>query len=312
MQCINPLKAGFDKSGKLTFSSKYLDKNLEAFSFECRKCLPCRLNIGREKGIRALHEAKTHDRNIFLTLTYSDEHLDSSRLNYSHFQDFIRALRDKQGHEPENKITYMVTGEYGEKTKRPHWHALLFNYRPADEKSFRTTDRGDSIYKSANLELLWPFGFHEYGEITLDSAGYVGRYAAKKLVHGKDQDHEFHPLHKTSSRRAIGRTWIEKHWEHTFRNGFIVLNGQKMKIPRYYVDWLKKHKPDEWRRYVTEVRPKIHELVFEKQKHEEEIYLRTQAEFDENSIGARPEKRSHVKETILKQKFKRLQSTLKL
>lgn len=302
MQCLNPIKAGFNEAGALIFSSKKLDLGQVPFAFECRKCLPCRLNTAREKAVRALHEAQMHPKNIFLTLTYDNEHLLSPRLHYKDFQDFMKKLR----HTQDEKITYIVTGEYGDKNKRPHWHALLFNYRPADEKALRSTERGDQVYSSETLTNLWGGGLTEYGEITLDSANYTARYAAKKLVHGHDQSHDYHPIHKTSSRRAIGRSWIEKFHEHTFQNGFCIVKGQKTKIPRYYVDWAREHHPELWLHYVTKVRPKIHEQVIEQQNLEMEVYLKNRND------SAFADTRQSVKETILKAKFKRLQEHLKL
>lgn len=278
MQCIRPLPAGFDLAGNITYTQRNWDKSQPAFAFECRKCLPCRLNNAREKAIRAWHQSKITP-GIFLTLTYDDDHLESPRLIYAHWQGFIRALREKIGHEPDKRIKTMVTGEYGEQLKRPHWHALIFNWRPTDEIYRRTTERGDRVYTSETLSNVWGRGLAEYGELTLDSANYTCRYAAKKLVHGKDQDHDYHPIHKTSSRRAIGRDWIEKYWKHTFQNGFVVLpNGSKAKIPRYYVDWLKKHHFDEYLKYLIDVQPKIQTLALEQQKEDEKIYLKNRDE----------------------------------
>lgn len=307
MRCIRPLKAGFDRQGDITYSSRKRDPALEGFEFECRKCLPCRLNGAREKAIRCMHEAKYHENNIFLTLTYNDESLESPRLIYEHFQEFIAKLREHAGREPENKITYMVTGEYGEKKKRPHWHAIIFNFKPKDAKPLRTTERDEKIFRSEIIDVLWGRGLAEFGEVTLDSAGYVARYAAKKLVHGRDQDHDYHPIHKTSSRRAIGRVWIEHNYLHVFENGFITLpNGQQTKIPRYYVDWAKKHHPHLWEYYVTQVRPNIMKGAEAKQKREEFEYLKNR--FESKWALTKPQ----VKLTILKSKFKQLQEKLKL
>ena len=145
----------------------------------------------------------------------------------------------------------MVTGEYGELNKRPHWHAILFNYRPTDQKLLRTTDRGYRVYHSQNLEKIWNKGIIEYGTVSLDCANYVARYAAKKLTHGRDQEHDFHPIHKTSSKHGIGKKWIEKYWEQTFNHGYVTLeNGEKAGIPRFYQDWLKKNHPDKFFEYL--------------------------------------------------------------
>lgn len=209
------------------------------------------------------------------------------------------------------KISFMVTGEYGELNKRPHWHAILFNYRPTDEKPKYQTERKEQVWESKYLTDLWGKGSVEYGSVTMDSAGYVARYAAKKLVHGNDQDHDFHPIHKTSSARAIGRSWIELYHEHTFNNGFVVLpDGNTSKIPRYYVDWLKKEHPKKWVHYVTQVLPEIQQKA-EQQSRKEEIEYLSQL-FTTKHGHPQPLTRAKVKETILKSKFKQLQERLKL
>lgn len=318
MRCISPIKASYDSKGDVTYSRSNNSKELEGFEFECRKCLACRLNIAREKAVRAVHEAKMHEDNIFLTLTYSDEHLASERLIYSDFQNFMKSLRQKVNHglvtkEARDKvyIPYMVTGEYGEQTKRPHWHALLFNYRPSDAVYKYSTDAGERVFESETLSKIWKKGNLEFGSVTMESAGYVARYAAKKLVHGKDQEHNYHPIHKTSARRAIGRSWIEKYYRHTFENGFIVLNdGQTHKIPRYYVDWCKKEQPDLYFKYISEVLPTIKKKAEKKTRKEEIEYFNDCINY--TGDGAYPIRRSRVKDTVLKSKFKQLQEYLKL
>lgn len=319
MQCLRPIRVGYDAQGDLTYKQARVHPEIEPWAFNCRKCLPCRLNIAREKAIRCYHESKMHDygtKNIFLTLTYRPEDLESPWLNYGHFQTFIKDLRDRQGYEPENRISYMVTGEYGEENKRPHWHAILFNYRPQDQpqKPLRKTERGELVFRSPLLEQIWARGNTEYGSVTPESAGYVARYAAKKLVHGSDGSHPFQPLHRTSSKRAIGRSWLEKHWQLTFAQGYVSIpSGDRMveeKIPRYYVDWCKKYKPETYYHYVTKVLP-VFALKAEAQQRKEEIEFF--AEVNNRSYGAPyPLTRARVKQTILESKFKQLQERLKL
>lgn len=318
MQCINKIKAGFTRSGDLTFSKKQADPSIVGIEFECRKCLPCRLNIAREKSVRAIKEAEMHKDNIFLTLTYDEENLKSPKLQYLDFQLFMKSLREKHTRHITDKelkeklsISYMVTGEYGDKNKRPHWHAIIFNYRPSDQKTLRKTERGDTIYHSQELQSLWGKGLLEYGEVTIESAGYTARYAAKKLIHGKDGEHDYEPIHKTSSKNAIGKNWIEKHWQQTFELGYVRLpSGEPTKIPRYFTDWLKKNKPDEWRRYVTEKRLKIQSEAQKKNAIEEIEYL-TEC-INRKQGWPMPITRNKMRLTILQQKFKKLQERLSL
>lgn len=325
MQCIKPLKASLDSSGNITFSSKKAIPGLVPFQLPCRKCLPCRLNTAREKAIRCWHETKMHKDSIFLTLTYNDENLTTPYLHYPDFQLFMKSLLERLNRDIQNpferiKIPYLVTGEYGEEKKRPHWHAILYNFRPEDAKKLYTTSRGDICYDSKFITDIWQKGKIEFGSVTLDSANYVARYAAKKLVHGLDHEHKYHPIHKTSSKHAIGKKWIEKYHEHTFNNGYVILpNGQKSGIPRYYKDWLKQHNFDSYLRYYTHTLPQTQKLIEEINRKETEIFQQNLKEQQDiyKAMSATikmvyPETRSKVKLTILNQKFKGLQERLKL
>ena len=310
MRCISPLKAAYGRDlTSIVYSYKKATKEIVPFEFECRRCLPCLLNQAREKAVRCWHETKTVDDSIFLTTTYNEESLESPRLNYSHWQEFMKDLRNYlQYHDPDRKIRAMVTGEYGEENKRPHWHAIIFNWRPHDQptRPLRTTPLGHMVFRSPLVQRIWDKGNTEYGEVTLDAANYVARYSAKSLVHAEARD-LFKPIHRTPHGRGLGRTWIERNWLHTFENGFVILpNGQQSKIPRYYVDWAKQHHPSVWEYYVTQVRPKIMRLAEEKEREEFEIYLKNR---NESSYA---KTRRSVKLRILESKFERLQEKLKL
>lgn len=315
MQCIRPIKAGFDRFGDMTYSSKKISLELAPFELPCRKCLPCRLNIAREKAIRCVHEAKMHPNNIFLTLTYNKENIGNGRLNYIDFQLFMMRLREKATRNITDKelrekfrISYMVTGEYGDETKRPHWHAIIFNYKPSDSKRKYTTERGEIVETSRELSELWGKGNIEFGNVTIESAGYVARYAAKKLIHGQDQEHDYHPIHKTSSKNAIGKTYLEKYYRDIFNHGYVTLpNGQKAGIPRYYTDWFKKNHFDEYMHFVSTVRPQTQELAQKIADDEYQYWLNACATQDTIPLS-----RKSVKHRVLQSKFNKLQERLKL
>lgn len=316
MQCLRPIRAGFDRFGDITYSNKNIDQSIETFAFPCRKCLPCRLNTAREKAVRATHEAESHKESIFLTLTYNNENLPKDgKLNYLDFQLFMKRLRkyvekdfkDKETKE-KLKISYIVTGEYGDKTKRPHWHALIFNYRPSDSKYKYTSLSGNKVFSSETLQELWGNGNIDFGNITIDSANYVCRYGAKKLIHGKDHEHQYHPIHKTSSKHAIGKKYLEKHYKNIFELGYIMLkDGTKVGIPRYYQDWFKKNHIDLYLKYYTTKKEEIRQLAIAKQTKEQQEY---QKEVTNQEL--RPLTKKEIKLFLLKGKFKQLQEKLKL
>jgi len=333
LQCTSPRTVGFLPDGKtISWSSKKSSKEFASFQLPCGQCLACRLDYARQWAIRCVHESKMHENNCFITLTYSDEHLKSPKLIYSDFQLFMKRLRDKKfrdfmkkfgkenwklltkqerkKHYETLSIGYFVTGEYGEKTKRPHWHACLFNYSPTDPVPKYTNHNGDTAYTSQELENLWPQGNSEFGQVTFESAGYCARYAAKKLVHGKDSEHEFKPISKKSARQAIGKKFLEKYYKDVFTHGHIVLeNGKTCSIPRYYEKWFKQHHPKEYEIYATETK-------LRKATHAKNKALKELEKFKEDSLnrgikGATITRKQSAKE-ILKSKFKTLQNNLKL
>lgn len=308
MRCTSPRTVGFQPDGKtLCWSPKKYSKEFATFQIPCGKCISCRLESARQTAVRCIHEAQQYENNSFITLTYSDENLKSPKLKYQHFQQFIKKLRSKiqddylkekypgiksyderkekykslekedQKWIQENiRISVFVTGEYGDKNKRPHWHAIIFNYKFRDAKHYRTTDRGDKIYTSKDLDKLWGHNDpekrpNEIGDVTIDSAGYVARYATKKLYHGRDGEHDYNPISRRSSKHAIGKKWIEKYYKQVFNQGFVTFKNSKgdvikCGIPRYYEKWLKNSHPEIWKIYVTGLKSKIISQAISKEK----------------------------------------------
>ena len=315
MRCLSPRTVGFLADGKtISWSQKNYSKEYATFQLPCSKCIECRLEYARQWAVRCVHEAKMHKENSFITLTYSDENLKSSKLQYIDFQLFAKRLRKKiKKSDPDKKISIFVTGEYGEKTKRPHWHAIIFNWRPSDTIPLYKNERGDQVYTSGTLNELWPFGRSELGSVTFESAGYVARYAAKKLVHGNDGTHDYNPISKKSSKNAIGKLFLETYYKDIFNYGEVVLdNGTKSTIPRYYEKWLQKNHPHDWIDYVTKLKASRLQAAEEKKQ-------RQQAKIDDinnQRLKNNPRKgflisSSAVRTKLINQRFKILQKHLK-
>lgn len=280
-----------------------------------------------------------YENNCFLTLTYNEENL-TEKLHYPDAQKFIKDLRShifdeelklrypllktradrRQAHKtspPESKkalnekirISAYVAGEYGDKRKRPHWHILLFNYRPIDLEPVYKNGRGDQVYTSPIIDKLWGKGFSEIGQVTLESAGYCARYASKKLSHGKDGEHDYEPISRRSTKHAIGKQWIEKYHSDVFSYGRLILpDGTPSSIPRYYEKWYKKHHPEKWEHYVTQVKPKI---MREAREREEKLNLEEKkANLRRSGLKGLQIKRTVARAKILAQKFKSLTTKL--
>jgi hypothetical protein len=261
-----------------------------------------------------------HEKNIFLTLTYNDANLKSPKLVYDDIQKFIKKLRKRpyskdgqfvhQSEDPE-PMGFFVTGEYGDKTKRPHWHLIVFNYEPNDGMRKYTHQSGDVVKTSATIDRIWGKGNAEYGPVNKETAGYCARYAAKKLNHGKDGEHEYEPISKKSSKHAIGKKWLEKNFKDVFNYGKIILeDGTQVPIPRYYEKWLKEHQPVEWLSYIQRV--KLGRLLEAQNKSQtEEQYWWDQ--YNKRDLRAStPLTRNEVRRLITQKKFTELQNYLKL
>lgn len=310
MTCLSPRTVGFKSDGKtICWSQTQYSKEFATFQLPCGKCLPCRLEYARQWAVRCVHEAQMHEENCFITLTYDDAHLISPKLIYKHFQDFMKRLRKTK---PDAQIGVFVTGEYGEKRKRPHWHALIFNWRPSDPEYKYTSDRGDIVFSSKSLSKLWPSGAAEFGDVTFNSAGYCARYAAKKLGHGKDGTHGLEPISKKSSKHAIGKRWLEKYWPDAFNHGRIILpDGASCAIPRYYEKWLQKNEPEAFVRYVTQTKNEKIQKAQNKEAKEKDKETKINLLRSAARRGLQI-KRNVVKKKIIEQKFKQLQERLKL
>lgn len=189
MPCYSPL-SGY-RSIKPNQNGKYpiMFSQRDGFSdipidVPCGRCIGCKLERSRQWATRCMHEASMHKKNVFITLTYSDEHLPYDQsLDLDHFQKFMKRLRKKHPH-----VRFYHCGEYGEKTGRPHYHAILFNCDFLDKKIY-TIRNENPVYVSQELNNIWGYGLCEIGSVTFESAGYVARYCTKKITGDFAEEH---------------------------------------------------------------------------------------------------------------------------
>lgn len=209
----------------------------------CNQCIGCKLEKSRQWAIRCAHEASLHKHNCFITLTYNEEYLPKNgSLNLSHFQNFMKRLRDKYP----QKIKFFHCGEYGNLNMRPHYHALLFNHDFSDKLLFKIHN-DNRYYTSQNLDRLWPFGHNIIGDLTFASAAYVARYCLKKMTGHQFRDwytrvdmttgemYQIKPEYATMSRRpGIGADWLKKYKTDVYPWDYVIQDGRKIPLPKYY------------------------------------------------------------------------------
>lgn len=239
MTCYHPITAWRSQEGRgangrwpLVFNKRDGYEDLEV-QIPCGQCVGCRLDRSRQWAIRCVHEASLYKENCFITLTFNDENLISDSLNPRDFVLFMKRFRKMYG----AGIRFFHCGEYGSVNKRPHHHAIIFNFDFPD-KIFWKPNNGYPIYRSPSLEELWPFGYSSIGAVTFESAAYVARYIMKKIT-GDDAANHYRgriPEYVTMSRRpGIAYEWFRRYKDDVFPHDYIVIrNNIKARPPRYY------------------------------------------------------------------------------
>jgi hypothetical protein len=159
----------------------------------CGRCMQCRINKKREwKGRLLLEHAHSRVHGSFVTLTYNDAHLpENASLDVSDAQKYLKRLRERYR---SGGMRYFLVGEYGTKSWRPHYHALLFNLEPDKYEQMIRDSWGDR-------------GFVQVDEVNRERCDYVCDYTTKRMTSPEDHRLEGRkPEFFISSRRPpIGR-----------------------------------------------------------------------------------------------------------
>lgn len=245
-------------------------ENLERTSLRlpCGQCIGCRLAYSAEWAARLMHESQMHEHSSFVTLTYNDQFLpENGALNYDHITKFMKRLRKALG---DTKIRFYMAPEYGDKSKRPHYHIIIFGYDFPDKVLLKNSN-GTPLYISDFIKSLWSdpvtkesYGHNSVGSVTFESCAYVARYMLKK-VKGEDYKMRYWtdidsngeilplPIEKArmSNKPGIGKDWFDKFYESDVKHhDFVVINrGGKMvqmPPPAYYMRLLETLDPESY------------------------------------------------------------------
>lgn len=268
MACLNPLTGYHQIGGGLTF--KKSSSNGSTLTVPCGQCLGCRMARSKEWAIRIMHEAKMHQENCFLTLTYENA---PHSLNLKHFQNFMKRLRKTYA---PKKIRLFHCGEYGQVYTTPgdptsepikhhaypeknaigraHYHAILFGHDFNDKEFYKHNRHQQTLSTSPTLSRIWGHGFATIGTVTQESASYTARYIFKKITGDQSNTyytkldqygelHEIKPEYVTMSRGnnhppghpdktyGIGHTWLQKYGEDIYAYDECVIDGKKHQYP---------------------------------------------------------------------------------
>ena len=168
----------------------------------CGKCVGCRMADAREWKIRNCLEMTYEKKCFFVTLTFDDDHiLPLVKDNYvDAIQKFFKRWRYEFG-----KCRYYGCFEFGENTKRPHFHVLFY----ADIPDLRPI--GPNMFASDALVRIWSQGFVFVEMVTPGNISYVCGYVEKKQKDPHWNDYAFKPFRFMSKRPSIGFRYLEDH-----------------------------------------------------------------------------------------------------
>lgn len=263
MTCYFPIKAYRSQevnpeTGKRQLTFKPTNALIEGsfITLPCGRCTGCQIDRSRDWAVRCMHEAQMYRDKCFLTLTYDQEHVPQDySVRLPDLQKFMKRLRKATS---PTKVRFLACGEYGDLNLRPHYHALIFNF-DFPNKHLITVRKGHPVYSSPMLTELWPLGSHEIGTITFQSAAYTARYALKKVVGDRADDHYFRrspidgEFHRVDAEflvqsKGLGRRWFDRFKSDAFPCDFIIVDGRKCKPPRAYLKWLEEDELEQLKR----------------------------------------------------------------
>lgn len=203
-----------DETGETDFVSvRYRPINIP-----CGKCILCRKSRSWEVTVRALLEwqADPFQKACFITLTVDERHMPDvfpgMLLRHRPWQLFAKRLRKKIG-----KFRYLMCGEYGEHTRRPHYHAVIYGHDLTD-RQFNFDDC--SYCDSPMLRDVWQLGQVQCRPVNANAIAYVAGYQLKldeADIPGDfdddDTDVKLKNYVKWSRMPGLGFPFLEKHPE---------------------------------------------------------------------------------------------------
>ena len=306
----------------------------------CGRCIGCRLDYSRKWADRMMLELETAKKGLFVTLTYNDEKLPVSEyedtglwnvdpeiakkkgmvfdgdswlkpkyatLRKKDCQDFMKRVRR---HWPEIRIRFFLSGEYGEHTERPHYHAILFGIGLDDLGPlvrFGKNEIGQDYFISKEMEERWDNGHVLVADVSWSTCAYVSRYVVKKLsgpmsieYAEKSRIKEFCLM---SRKPGIGAEYLK---EHPDCLDLLSINistpegGRKIQIPKYYYKQLVSENKEE-NKLISTDQERYDKLMEQRCRFASDAML---LELEKTNLDYSDY--LEVKENSLKEKFKAL------
>lgn len=276
----------------------------------CGQCLACRMKYSRDWADRIITELPYHKSAYFVTLTYDDEHLPVNEyvdpetgvigsiatLQPRDVQLFFKRLRKRFSHSPvtqslelQDKLMYFLAGEYGDKTRRPHYHAIIFGLELPDLVLYKNSPQGNPYYNSEILNRIWGLGYVVVADATWQSAAYTARYILKKQTGRKSEIYKrlnFEPeFTRMSLKPAIGKRWALEHLDELFDYKHVSVStptgGHQIRPSAYHKRLLRERDPTKLESYQLDARKAAETLQALQLSRTDKTYMELMEVLDE-------------------------------
>lgn len=196
-RCVSPVYVRLEKGGVFA---------------PCGRCIECLKTKSGDWSFRLKQELKTAKNAFFITLTYDDQNLpENGELVKKDLQLFMKRLRKLNA----NPLRYYAIGEYGGETFRPHYHIILYN-----------------MNDSTSVKKAWGKGFVKIGTVTSGSINYVCSY----IIFKNEGNYTQKPFALMSKNLGLNYLRANWKWHKSELKSYVMENGYKKHMPRYYQD----------------------------------------------------------------------------
>ena len=258
---INPATGKHFTAASADDLKKWTASAFEELPVRCGRCINCKKAKASSLIARCVAESRMHDDSAFVTLTVSDEKIHgvfpNGSLVHEPFQLWMKRLRKRLCF---SGLKYMMCGEYGELSQRPHYHAIVFGVSPYEyvdsgvvDTRFNTPYR--QRYDNPVFQDTWSFGQVYVGTVTPASVAYITGYTLKQDLLGRDSDwyksRDLLPEYvKWSRRPGLGWSYFHKFGLDLLdvdRSEFgVSIDGKRLYAGRYFSDLLQLHYPEHY------------------------------------------------------------------
>ena len=227
MGCLNPIRIRnprYTSNSDVEFTQKvvtfyedygYINPPDRFIDVPCGKCSACQSAKRNGWRMRLLAEFYRCPASAFITLTFDDTHLERFKDNpnkaLSLFFDRVRKFCGRS-------IRHFICPELGDKTKRLHYHGILFDVPGLN---------------SDLLSSLWKYGFIYLGWCNPKTINYVTKYITKFYATAVK-------LPRLFVSKGIGIDFLNNYGVELKDNmtPYFTSNGYRIPLPRYYLEKL--------------------------------------------------------------------------